>query len=229
MFGRNKNKENNISDSNVVVDYTSDSVEQVNNGKEKILNSLAVFTNVEPPVYKKEEKSPRKIHYTANKDTDFYQIKTKHLKNIGFYKDIHCYIIDTDSDILNNQITPLVEKITINLEKEYYTHKLDLIIEDKNFIIFGIPLESCKKYDEINGERFKMTIFTFIGEGEHKYVKAVFDFDIFSTEVNIPQYTFYKNPYFLRSLFNFLRSRIDSSLVNEIFEKTKLFNNEIEL
>lgn len=229
MFGRKKNKENNISDSNLVMDYTSDSVEEVNHGKEKILNSLAVFTNVESPVYKKEENPPRKFHYKANKDTCFYQIKAKHLKQIDVHEKITHYIIDVDSDILNNQITPLVDKITINLEQEYGTHKLDLILEDKKFIIFGIPLESYKNYDEVNGEIFNMTILIFSGEGENKFVRTVFNFVLSPKDLKFPQYTFYKNPYFLRSLFNFVRTKIGSSLANEIFEKTKLFNNEIEL
>lgn len=74
-----------------------------------------------------------------------------------------------------------------------------------------------------------MTILCFSGDEQNRYVSIALNFDIYYQDIKCSQYTFYKNPYFLSSLFHFISEKIGREITYEIFKNIGLFDNTIEI
>lgn len=228
MFSRKK-KEKKVNNEDTVVWCPPNESEVVDQGK--MINSLAVFAKADEPIYEIQEKPKNKKEYKVNIETEFYMVCSEHLEWVGNNRnDWFCYPkINLNCELFKQQINPIASKIVIDLDKKYYNHKSELLFKNDEYIIYGIPLENCNIYNEDNGERFVMTILCFSGDEQNRYVSIALNFDIYYQDIKCPQYTFYKNPYFLRSLFNFISAKIGKDLAVDIFESIGLFDNTIEL
>lgn len=220
MFGRKK-KDNN---EDAVVWCPQNELEVVE--QSKMINSLAVFAKADEPIYNVKEKPKKNIEYKANIESKFYIINPEHLKNID-RGNIKYIGINPNSDVFKVQTNPLVNKVIIDLDKKNGIYKSDLILKTPNYVIYGIPLENYHDYDQYHGDRFYMTILLLKENDGCKYVNTAFNFDLYSKCDRFEQYTFYKNPYFLRSLFDFISGKIGTDITVEMFEKMGLSNNEI--
>ena len=223
MFGKKK-KENNKDSVVWCPPNESEVVDQ-----SKMINSLAVFANIESPNYNKSEKKPEIVEYNANEKTVFHIITARNLKlidTINKNKE-ESAIIDLQS--FEEIINPLVKKIVIDLESKpellSYNMKVQLLLQKERFVVYGIPFNN---FNEDIGEIFDLTILI-LSECKNKTVKKVIKFDIDPFTIRYPLNTFYKNPYFLSSVFSFIRSKTTEDLASEIFEGLGLFDNEIKL
>lgn len=234
MFGRKK-KENN---EDAVVWCPPNESEDIFKGQEKMLNSLAVFTKIEPPLYNKSERKikNKKFEYKANEKTIFHIIDNNNLKKVNVFSYIDSnsnikekYDLIIDSDSFNTRVNPLVRKIVIDsgVESEHHANNLlnQLLLKTEKYVVYGIPFNNFK---EDYGQFFNMNILI-LSECENKIVKKVIKFDLRPIFPVVQVNTFYKNPYFLSSVFNFIKARTYEELAYEIFEGLDLFNNEIEL
>ncbi len=238
MFGIKRKKENKLSDSNEMVLSSLHESEDIVQGQDKMLNSLAVFTNIEAPIYNEAERKIKSqiFEYKANEKTIFHFLDNNNLKKINIYnyfdensniKEKYDLIIDSDS--YKTRVNPLVRKIIINsgVESEYHADNVlnQLLLKTEKYVIFGIPLDNFK---ENCAEFFNMNILI-LSDDKNKMVKKVITFNMASIYPLFQKHTFYKNPYFLSSVFNFIKAKTGEELAYEIFEGLDLFNNEIEL
>lgn len=228
MFGRKK-KEKKVNNEDTVVWCPPNESEVVD--QSKMINSLAVFAKADEPIYKETEKPKKKIEYKMNVGSEVYMVCSEHLEWVGDQRNNYfCYPkINLNCELFKQQINPIASKIVIDLDKDYYNHKSELLFENDKYIIYGIPLESCHNYDENNGERFYMTILCLSGNEKDKSINTVLVFDIYHQGFLYQQYSFYKNAYFLSSLLDFISQKIGRDIACEIFKSIGLFDNSIEL
>lgn len=230
MFGRKK-KEKKVNNEDAVVWFPPNESEVVD--QSKMINSLAVFAKADEPIYEIQEKPKNKKEYKANIETKFYMVCSEHLEWVGNNRNNwFCYPkINLNCELFKQQINPIASKIVIDLDKKYYNHKSELLFKNDKYIIYGIPLESCHNYDENYGERFYMTILCLSGNEKDRCVDTLLVFDIYDHYNGFlyPQYSFYKNPYFLSSLFHFISEKIGREITYEIFKNIGLFDNTIEI
>lgn len=230
MFGRKK-KENN---EDSVAWYPPNESEVVD--QSKMINSLAVFAKIESPSYNKLEKKAEEIKYNANEKTNFHIITNDNLKKINIthyndntgFKEKYDIIIDLDS--FGKTMNPLVRKIIINLEPnpESENNKTtQLLLKTEKYIVYGIPLKNSNNSEK---EIFNITILI-LSECKNIVDNVIkLDLESWSPECHrYPLNSFYKNPYFLRSFFSFMKNRVNEEIVYEIFEGLDLFDNEIKL
>lgn len=237
MFGR-KNKENKENNEDAVVWCPPNKSEDLVQEQEKMINSLAVFTNSEEPIYSKSQIKIKneKFEYNANEKTIFHFLDNNNLKKINIYnyfdensniKEKYDLIIDSDS--YKTRVNPLVRKIIINsgIESEHHANNIlnQLLLKTEKYVIYGIPFDNFK---EDIGQFFNMNILI-LSDDKNKMVKKVIKFNMDSIYPLFEKHTFYKNPYFLSSVFNFIKVQTSEELAYEIFEGLDLFNNEIEL
>lgn len=213
MFSKNKKKEYPI-------------IKQVKD-MNKISNSLAVFAQLENPVYRSENINEtdelNRIVYKAKPNiTNFYIFNEINLlSNNSHYFD-NSKVLDINNFKNNKDVKFASNKILIDLSQPVYANdKIEKLAQKENYIVYGLPM--YQYYPEY-GEVFNMTILFFSSENNMTYVDTAFHF-VFKKKYEIG--SFYGNPYFLKSLFEVIKIGKSTDDAVDIFNELSLFDEPV--
>lgn len=202
-FGKSKNK-NKQQESIVELEKPSGDVEMI--------NSMAVFTGLEKPIYKNNENGIVSYHVSGS-----HILHSK--KNDPIFK----FYNDNDIDFcnVNNKACCIIKdknfedqppffasNILINLNKQDDDSPNKLLLENSRYAMYGSDVFEIKKGK--NGEDdeaiFKITILSFdLANSTNKYIIKVYKFDFtLKKSYRHKDYLFKEDPVFIGSIFNIL-------------------------
>jgi hypothetical protein len=194
-FGKSKSKQQ---ESIVELEKPSGDVEMI--------NSMAVFTGLEKPIYNdngivsyhvpkaymlRSKKNDPVFNFYNDNDIDFCNVNNKAC----------CIIKDKNFE---DQPPFFASNILINLNKQDDDIPNKLLLENRSYAVYGSDVFEIKKgkNGEDNETIFKITILSLL---ENKYIMKVYKFDFrLKKSYRHKDYLFIEDPVFIGSIFNIL-------------------------